>query len=468
MVQLFNTLGRKKEVFKPLEEGKVRLYSCGLTVYNYAHIGNLRAYVFVDLLRRWLEYRGYDVNHVMNITDVDDKTIRGSKEEGIPLEDYTQRYIDAFYEDLQLLNIQKAKVIPRATEHVRDMVQLVDTLMQKGYGYRGEDGSIYFDISKFEGYGKLSKMKLGKLKAGARVKVDEYGKEQASDFALWKAWDPSDGSVFWDTKLGKGRPGWHIECSTMAMKYLGETLDIHAGGVDLIFPHHENEIAQSEAATGRKFVNYWLHNEYLLIEGEKMAKSLGNVYTLRDLMHRGHAPLAVRYLLLSTHYRTQLNFTFEGLEAAKNTLQRLYDFLERLEGVEGEEGGAEELANETRRAFEEALDDDLDINKALAAVFSLVREANTLIDKGKLSREGAGQIKNLLMDFDRILGVFEGYRKRKAEKLPEEIEALIGKREEARRAGDWETADAIRSKLRRMGIVLEDTPEGVRWKKVPS
>ena len=468
MVRFFNTLGRKKQAFKPLDEGKVRLYSCGLTVYDFPHIGNLRAYVFVDLLRRWLEYRGFDVNHVMNITDVDDKTIRGSTEEGIPLTAYTQRYIEVFYEDLQLLNIRKAKILPKATDHIPDMVQLVRELMDKGFGYRGEDGSIYFDISKFKGYGKLSRMKLEELKAGARVKVDEYGKEQASDFALWKAWDPSDGDVFWETKLGKGRPGWHIECSTMAMKYLGETLDIHTGGVDLIFPHHENEIAQSEAATNKQFVNYWLHNEHLLVEGERMAKSLGNIYTLRDLMRMGHDPLAVRYLLLSTHYRTHFNFTFEGLEAAKNALQRLYDFLERLERVEGEHDRAEELANKTRRAFEEALDDDLDINKALVAIFNLVREGNILIDKGKLSREEAEQIKNLMGDFDKVLGVLEGYWERKPEKLSEEVEALIRKREEARQAEDWNTADAIRSKLREMGIVLEDTPEGVRWKRVPS
>ncbi len=468
MVRFFNTLGRKKQIFKPLDEGKVRLYSCGLTVYDSPHIGNLRAYVFVDLLRRWLEYRGFDVNHVMNITDVDDKTIRGSTEEGIPLTAYTQRYIEMFYKDLQLLNIQKAKILPKATDHIPDMVQLVTELMDKGYGYRGEDGSIYFDISKFKGYGKLSRMKLEELKAGARVKVDEYGKEQASDFALWKAWDPSDGDVFWETRLGKGRPGWHIECSAMAMKYLGETLDIHTGGVDLVFPHHENEIAQSEAATNKQFVKYWLHNEHLLIEGARMAKSLGNIYTLRDMVRMGHDPLAVRYLLLSTHYRTQLNFTFEGLEAAKNALQRLYDFLDRLERVEGEHGRAEELANKTRRAFEEALDDDLDINNALAAVFGLVREVNTLIDEEKLSGEEAEQIRNLMRDFDRILGVLEGYWKRKLEKLPEEIEALIRKREEARQAEDWNTADAIRSKLREMGIILEDTSEGVVWKRVSS
>jgi cysteinyl-tRNA synthetase len=467
MLQFYNTLTRKKEPFKPIEEGKVRLYSCGLTVYDYAHIGNLRAYVFVDLLRRWLEYRGFDVKHVMNVTDVDDKTIRGKQREGVSLKQYTQRYIDAFFEDLARLNIKKAKIIPKATEHIEDMVRLVEVLVEKGYGYRGEDGSIYYDISKFKDYGKLSKMKIKELKAGARVKVDEYGKEQASDFVLWKAWDPDDGDVFWETRLGKGRPGWHIECSAMSMKYLGETLDIHTGGVDLIFPHHENEIAQSEAATGKKFVNYWLHNEHLLVEGERMGKSLGNFYTLRDLVRMGHDPLVVRYLLMSTHYRTQLNFTFKGLEAAKNALQRLYDFMDRLEEIKnGEEGeDVRELVEKARKDFENAMDDDLDVSKALATVFTLVREVNTLIDQKKLGRKGAEQVKDLIVDFDKVLAFLGGFWKRKEEKLSKEVEELIKKREEARRAKDWKTADAIRNKLREMGIILEDTPEGVKWKK---
>jgi len=467
MLRFYNTMTRKKEVFEPIEEGKVRLYSCGLTVYDYAHIGNLRAYVFVDLLRRWLEYQGFNVKHVMNITDVDDKTIRGMQKESISLKQYTQRYIDAFFEDLQVLNIKKAKIVPKATEHIDEMVRLVETLMEKGYGYRGEDGSIYYAISRFKNYGKLSKMKLKKLKAGARVKVDEYGKEQASDFTLWKAWDPDDDNVFWETKLGKGRPGWHIECSAMSMKYLGETLDIHTGGVDNIFPHHENEIAQSEAATGKKFVNYWLHNEHLLIKGERMGKSLRNFYTLRDLLRMGHNPLAVRYFLLSTHYRKQFSFTLESLEAAKNTLQRLYDFMERLEEVERREGGKEikELTEKARKDFENVMDYDLDISKALATVFNLVKEVNILIDQGRIDRAGAEQARNLMIDFDKVLGIFGDFWKRKEEKLPKEVEELIRKREEARKAKDWKTADTIRDKLRMMGIILVDTPEGVKWKK---
>ncbi len=467
MLRFYNTMGRRKEVFKPIKEGEVRLYACGLTVYDYATIGNLRAYVFVDVLRRWLECRGFAVKHVMNVTDVDDKTIRGVQREGLPLKEYTQKYIDAFFEDLKKLNVKKAKVIPKATEHIEDMVRLIEILMEKGFGYRGEDGSIYYNISRFKDYGKLSKMKIKELKAGATVKVDEYGKEQANDFALWKAWDPEDGEVFWETKLGKGRPGWSIECSAMSMKHLGETLDIHTGGVDLIFPHHENEIAQSEAATDKKFVNYWLHNEHLLIEGQRMGKSLGNYYTLRDLLDKGHSPLAVRYLLMSTHYRTQLNFTFEGLEAAKNALQRLYDFIDRLDGVKKPRGGEniEELLEKTRKDFENAMDDDLDTGKALAAVFNLVREVNTLINRHGLDKAGAEKVENLMTDIDEVLGVISGLQRGGEVKLSEEIEELIKKREKARKAGDWKTADTIRDRLREVGIILEDTPKGVKWKK---
>ena len=466
MVKFYNTMTRKKEVFKPIEKGKVRLYSCGLTVYDYAHVGNLRAYIFVDLLRRWLEYRGFNVAHVMNLTDVDDKTIRGMREEEVSLKEYTEKYVAAFFEDLQTLNIGKAQINPKATEHIEDMVRLIEILMEKGYGYKSEDGSVYYDISKFKGYGKLSKMKIEKLKAGARVKVDEYEKDQASDFALWRAWDPEDGDVFWETTLGKGRPGWHIECSAMSMKYLGETLDIHTGGVDNIFPHHENEIAQSEAVTGKKFVNYWLHNEHLLIKGERMGKSLKNFYTLPELVNMGYDPIAVRYLLLSTHYRKQMSFTFEGLKAASNTLQRLYDFMERLEEVQATCGAeVQQMVDEARRDFENAMDDDLDINRALATVFNLVKEVNTLIDQGGLSRGGAERVKGLMLNFDKILGVLGDFWKREDVELSKEIKELIRQREEARSRKDWKTADSIREKLLERGILLVDTPEGVKWKR---
>ena len=440
------------------------MYTCGPTVYDYAHIGNFRTFVFQDLLRRWLEYRGYEVTQVMNLTDVDDRTINGSREAGIPLNAYTKQYIDAFLEHKRRLNIEEAEVYPRATEHVDEMVAFVKKLMEKGYAYKAEDGSIYYDISKFKDYGKLSKLKLDELKAGARVKVDTYEKEQAWDFALWKAWDEADGDVFWETEIGKGRPGWHLECSVMSMKYLGETLDIHSGGVDLIFPHHENEIAQSEAVTGKKFVNYWLHGEHLMVEGQRMAKSLGNFYTLQDLLDKGCNPRAVRYLLLSTHYRQQLNFTFEGLKAAEKAVERLILFNQRLIETNGEPAGEElkKLLKATKEDFEAAMDDDLNITEALATLFDFVRDVNRMIDQGKVSRSEAEAVRDLLMRFDSVLAVIGEAKK---ELLPKEIEELIQKREQARKVKDWKMADEIRQKLFDMGIILEDTAAGVKWRR---
>ncbi|RJS68653.1 cysteine--tRNA ligase [Candidatus Bathyarchaeota archaeon] len=464
-IYFFNTLTRRKEKFVPLEKGKVKMYTCGPTVYDFAHIGNFRAFVFEDLLRRWLEYCGYKVIHVMNITDVDDKTIAAARKKGISLREYTEHYTQAFFEDITALNIEKAHYYPRATEHIPEMVALIKKLLEKGYAYRGEDGSIYYAISKFKDYGKLSKIRVKELKPGARVKVDEYGKEEAHDFALWKAWDEEDGDVFWETELGKGRPGWHIECSAMSMKYLGETFDIHCGGVDNIFPHHENEIAQSEAATGKQFVRYWLHNEYLLVEGRKMSKRFGNYYTLRDLLAKGYDPKAIRYLLMSTHYRQQLNFTFEGLEAAKNAVDRLTNFVYRLLDADGEGCGEKigSLMENVQKRFEEAMCDDLNIAVALAAIFNFVREVNKLMDDNKLSRGEAEQVYELMMRFDKVLGVI-GEVKKEEEKLPKEAEELIRKREEARKVRDWETADKIRERLKAMGVIVEDTPQGVKWR----
>ena len=464
-IYFFNTLTRRKEKFVPLEKGKVKMYTCGPTVYDFAHIGNFRAFVFEDLLRRWLEYCGYKVIHVMNITDVDDKTIAAARKKGISLREYTEHYTRAFFEDITALNIEKAHYYPRATEHIPEMVALIKKLLEKGYAYRGEDGSIYYAISKFKDYGKLSKIRVKELKPGARVKVDEYGKEEAHDFALWKAWDEEDGEVFWETELGKGRPGWHIECSAMSMKYLGETFDIHCGGVDNIFPHHENEIAQSEAATGKQFVRYWLHNEYLLVEGRKMSKRFGNYYTLRDLLAKGYDPKAIRYLLMSTHYRQQLNFTFEGLEAAKNAVDRLTNFVYRLLDADGEGCGEKigSLMESVQKRFEEAMCDDLNIAVALAAIFNFVREVNKLMDDNKLSRGEAEQVYELMMRFDKVLGVI-GEVKKEEEKLPKEAEELIRKREEARKVRDWETADKIRERLKAMGVIVEDTPQGVKWR----
>jgi cysteinyl-tRNA synthetase len=463
-IRLFNTLTRQKEKFVPLEKGKARMYTCGLTVYDYGHIGNFRTFMFEDLLRRWLEFRGFKVTQVMNITDVDDRTVTASNKKGVPLNEHTKPYIDAFFEDLTTLNIEKAEHYPRATEHIPEMVALIEKLLAKGYAYRGEDNSIYFSIAKFKDYGKLSKFKVDELKTGARVKVDDYEKAEAKDFALWKAWTPDDGNVFWGTIIGKGRPGWHIECSAMSMKYLGETFDIHTGGVDNMFPHHENEIAQSEAATGKKFVNYWLHSEHLLVEGKRMGKRYGNYYTVRDLTKMGYDPKAIRYLLLSTHYRQQFNFTFEGLVAAKNAVDRLTNFVYRLMDTDGKGCGEkiELLIRKVQKDFGEAMDDDLNIGTALAALFDFVREVNNLLDGNMLSKEEAEEVYKLMVNLDRILGVIGEVRRE--EKLPKEAEELINEREKARKAKDWEAADKIRGQLKAMGIVIEDTPQGVKWK----
>jgi cysteinyl-tRNA synthetase len=462
-IRLFNTLTRQKEPLTPIEPGKVRMYTCGPTVYDYAHIGNFRAFLFEDLLKRWLEYRGFEVRHVMNLTDVDDKTIKGSRAQGIPLKQYTDFYAAAFFEDAKTLNIEPATFYPRATEHIPEMVALIKTLIAKGYGYHSDDGSIYFAISKFPDYGKLTKIQVHELKAGARVNVDEYAKEEAQDFALWKAWTPDDGDVYWDTKLGRGRPGWHIECSAMSMKYLGETFDIHCGGVDNMFPHHENEIAQSEAATGKPFVHVWLHNEHLLVEGRKMAKRFGNFYTLRDMLKRGCDPMAIRYLLLSTHYRQQFNFTFEGLDAAKSAIERLTNVMRRLQDADGTGSGkAAELVAHAERCFGDAMDDDLNVSIALASLFDFVRDINNLLDANDVSKHEVTSAFEFLMGVDRVLGVVGNIKKE--ETLPKEAADLIAQREEARKAKDWKTADGIRQQLKAMGVVIEDTAQGVRWR----
>ena len=464
-VNLFNTLTRSKERFIPIEQGHVKMYTCGPTVYDYSHIGNMRSFISEDLLKRWLEYRGFKVTHVMNLTDVDDRTIKAARTQGIPIKQHTERFIQDFFEDIATLRIEKADIYPKATDHIPEMVALVKKLIEKEYAYRSEDGSIYFNISKFKDYGKLARIQVSELKAGARVKVDDYEKEQASDFVLWKAWDPEDGNVFWDTEIGKGRPGWHIECSAMSMKYLGETFDIHCGGVDNLFPHHENEIAQSEAATGKKFVNYWLHNEHLLVEGKKMAKRLGNSFTVRDLTAKGYDPSTIRYLMISTHYRQQLNFTFEGLEAAKKTLDRLTNFVQRLleVSIETSDGRVQQLVEKVQKGFEDAMDDDLNVSLALANLFDFVRDANNLLDNNLVNRVEAKKILGLMLQFDKVLGVIGEVKKE--EKLSREAEGLIRKREEARKAKDWKTADEIREQLKTMGIIIEDTEQGVRWKR---
>ena len=457
-----NSLTRRKEEFKPIEEGTVRMYTCGPTVYNYQHIGNFRTFTWVDLLRRYLEYKGYKVFTVMNITDVDDKIIRDSRAAGLSREEFTRKYTEAFFEDFDTLGLRRADVHPRATEHIPEMVDIVKRLLERGHAYQ-VDGDYYFKISSFPHYGRLAHLDMHGLKPGARVATDEYEKESVSDFALWKAWRPDDGDIFWETELGKGRPGWHLECSAMSMKYLGPNFDIHCGGIDLIFPHHENEIAQSVGATGERFVNYWLHGEHLIVEGRKMSKSLGNFYTLRDILERGYSGTVVRYLLISSHYRQQLNFTFEGLQAARSALERYNDFIANLEAFPGSEtgGAADAVIARARAGFEAGLDDDLNISEALAAVFDFIRDINKLVAEGQLTAEERDRALAAIRDFDRVLG----FETRTQAQLDAEVEELIRRRDQARKEKDFALADQIRDRLHEMGIILEDTPHGVRWKR---
>ena len=462
MLKLYNTLGRKKDVFEPINKKEVGMYSCGPTVYNFAHIGNFRAYIVADLLKKYLKFKGFNVKHVMNITDVDDKTIKGSIQEKISLKKYTKKYTDAFLSDLKTLNISEADIFPRATDHINEMVAMIQKLSDKGLAYKGEDGSWYYSVSKFKNYGKLSRLKFEGLKEGARVKQDDYDKDQAQDFALWKGYSKEDGDVFWETSLGKGRPGWHIECSAMNTKYLGNGFDIHTGGIDLVFPHHENEIAQAEGCTESPYVNYWVHNEHLLVDGKKMSKSLGNFYTLRDLLDKGYSAVAIRYLLLSTHYRQQANFTFKALEGAKGAVDKLNNFIFVLGGMDCDEdvGNIDELIKETRAAFEMKMDDDLNISGGLAVIFDFMSDVNKL----RLSKDDASKVISFMKEVDAILGVMDF--KKNDENIPKDIESLIKSREEARKNKDFDKADKIRDDLKEKGIELIDTPEGVRWKKV--
>jgi cysteinyl-tRNA synthetase len=465
MIRFHNTLSGKLEQFKPLVEGEVKLYTCGPTVYDYAHIGNFRAYIFEDLLKRFLVFRGFKVKHVMNITDVDDKTIKGANAEKVELEEFTKKYTDAFFEDIEKLYISKADYYPRATDHIPEMVVIIKGLLEKGYAYK-KNGSVYFNISKFTNYGRLSKIDLKQLRPGKRIESDEYEKESANDFALWK--DKKEGEPFWETEVGPGRPGWHIECSAMSSKYLGQTFDIHCGGVDNIFPHHENEIAQSEAFYGKSFVNYWLHCRHLIVDGEKMSKSKGNFYTLRDLLAKNVDPYALRFLLLSTHYRKMLNFTFEALEQASSSLKRIDDFLYELKNRQFEEGENKDIARlveETNKKFIAGLGDDLNISVALRALFDMIRKANTLISKGKVYRKDGEKLASAILSLDSILAVLPA---KEDEALSSELMKKIEEREKARADKNYELADQLRKELLKQGIVLEDTKDGVRWKIVKS
>jgi cysteinyl-tRNA synthetase len=475
-ILLQNTLTNRKEVFTPLHPGEVRMYTCGPTVYDYAHIGNYRTFVFQDILRRFLRSRGLRMNHVMNLTDVDDRIIQNAAEKGVSIFEYTAQYIQAFKEDMKALSCETPEHLVRATDHIADMVKLIQSLEAKGMTYR-TDGSIYYRIAKFPAYGKLSKVDLSGIKAGARVETDRYEKDDARDFALWKA--PKPGEHFWEAEIGPGRPGWHIECSAMAMKYLGDTLDIHTGGIDLAFPHHENEIAQSEAATGHPFVKYWLHAEHLIIDGEKMSKSLGNFYTLRDLFEKGHKPSTVRYLLASVPYRRQLNFTAESIQQAASSVERLRNFVARLKEEKFPPGSSPAMQKRAEQAevdFEAGLADDLNTAVALAAIFDLVRDVNTAMDRGDFRNDDGPRVMRAIEKFDRIFAIVEDNDGPNLEALgfgpsgpgisPAEIEALIAERQKAREQRDFKRADEIRKQLAERGILLEDTRDGgVRWKK---
>jgi len=463
-LRFYNTLTQRVEDFAAQDGKTVRMYTCGPTVYNYVHIGNLRTFTFQDVLRRWLRARGYELDHVMNITDVEDKIIRNAAKENKTLQEYTAKYTEAFLEDAAALRLERPKLV-KATDHIAEMAEAIETLAAKGYTYDSE-GSVYYSIQKFPEYGKLSHADFSGVRAGARVDVDEYDKADARDFVLWKA--RKDTEPYWDTPLGPGRPGWHIECSVMAMKYLGSTLDIHAGGVDLIFPHHENEIAQSEAITGKQFARFWLHSEFLNVDSQKMAKSAGNFYTLRDLLAMGHAPEAVRYLLLSVPYRKKLNFTFEGLQAAATSIERLRNFKLRLETEKFPEGVNEPLLERTAAAlksFEESLDDDLNTAEALGAAFEYVRDMNTAMDNGEFLAGNTAAALDFLKRFDDIADVLTPTRKQETGLPDAEVERLIAERQQAKKSRDFVRSDQIRNQLQEAGIILEDTKERTRWKR---
>jgi cysteinyl-tRNA synthetase len=490
--RLFNTLSGKIEEFRPLVDNEVRMYACGPTVYDYGHIGNFRTFVAVDLLRRYFRQSGYKVRHVMNITDVDDKIIRNAAQAGVSVQEYTAKYQKAFLEDAAALNIEQPQIV-RATENIPQMAEFIAKLVQKGFAYKTEDGSYYFRIAKFPAYGKLSKKDFAGMEDGARVDVDEYEKDNARDFALWKA--PKPGEAFWESSIGPGRPGWHIECSVMSMQELGESFDLHAGGEDLIFPHHENEIAQSESATGKPFAHFWFHARFLLVEGEKMSKSLGNFYTLRDLVLKGHKPSSIRYLLASVPYRNQLNFTFQGLQQAAASVERLRNFQQRLvEGkfADGSNPAMQTLASDSSVRMREALDDDLNTAQAQASVFDMARAANAAMDSGELKKADAPALLAVMTQFDEIFSVLndddaakmqstfewakaEGREKDISPELREIVSSAamsddpinqkVAAMEAARKSKNFAAADAIRAELTAAGILIEQTKDGVRWRR---
>ena len=466
-MKLFNTETRTKEEIASADN-QIKMYTCGPTVYNFAHIGNFRTYVFEDLLRRTLKFFGFQVTQVMNITDIDDKTIRGAIEKKVALKAFTEPFTEAFFQDLATLNIEKVEYYPRATAFIPQMIALIQKLIEENVAYKGADGSIYYSITKFATYGRLSHLHLDELKAGAseRVSHDEYDKDHLADFVLWKIYDPArDGEIYWESPFGKGRPGWHIECSAMAMDLLGPTIDIHVGGVDNMFPHHENEIAQSEACTHQRFVRYWLHSEHLLVDHKKMSKSLGNFYTLRDLLAKGYTGPQIRYMLLQTHYRTPLNFTFEGLDATAKSLERISDFVARLRAidVDGQTVAAEPFILAAKEKFTLALADDLNISAALAALFDFIRDINTLCDSSQIGGHEAHKIIQFLESLDTVLGVLP--LKVTTEEISSDLQHLLSERQKAREEKDWKKADTCRDELLARGFLIEDTPAGARLKK---
>ncbi len=475
MLTIFNTLTRRMEEFIPLAPPAAGMYTCGPTVYDYAHIGNFRAYIFEDILRRYLKFCGFRVRQIMNLTDVDDKTIRGARAAGLALNDYTRKYKEAFFADLGTLNIEPAELYPAATGHIPEMIKLIETLVGKGYAYPAADGSVYFSISKFGQYGKLAHLDMEGLKPGARVAQDEYEKENVSDFALWKAHHADDGDFGWDSPWGRGRPGWHIECSAMSMKYLGESFDLHTGGIDNVFPHHEDEIAQSEAATGKQFVKYWMHCAHLVVDGRKMSKSLGNFHTLRDLIRKGYTGREIRYVLLSAQYRQALNFTFSALDAARSSLQRLDEFGGRLLEIVGQDKNNFVTKNITATGplddfnwvdgflnkFRAAMDEDLNVPEALAALFDLVHEGNRRMTAGPLPQAQALKVLETLAAIDSVLGVL----KHDDDQPGGDLVELAQKRQNARTGKNWAEADRFRKEIEAKGWIVQDLADGFKLKR---
>ena len=460
MIKFYNTIDRKKVNFTPMVDGKISLYTCGPTVYNFAHIGNFRAYIFEDLLRRTLEFCDYEVLHVMNLTDIDDKTINKANLEKIPLKEFTDKYIAAFYEDVEALNILPAHHYPRATEFIDGMIGMIQDLESKGYTYTTEDGSVFFKISQYKDYGRLANLQVEDLLLGERVENDEYEKEEMRDFALWKSYKKEEGDIFWESPWGKGRPGWHIECSVMSTHYLGNHFDIHCGGVDNIFPHHENEIAQSCCATDEKFVNYWLHNEHLLVDNQKMSKSLGNFYTIRDLIEKGYTPQSIRYTLLSTHYRQKLNFTLDKLTSSQKSINKIKELKRRaklisddkIEGCDFKDESSKMILN-----FSNCLKNDLNISGALGEMFIWINLVFKELDANNVSFTGSLLIVETLESIDRVLGILESENNIKH---GDKIADLLEKRAEARQNKDWNLADKIREEIDALGYVVEDTDQG--------